>query len=54
MIKHITPDSPEFAEIAATIQQIEKIKPESFPRTVFYAEADKSKLYRRRETVDIL
>lgn len=53
MITRITPDMPEFAAIAATITPIHRVRRESFPRTVIYAEAHSSSRQvagRRKET----
>jgi len=54
MIKHITPEHPDFAEISKRVTPIEKVKDQAFPRTSIYAERETSyKTSRtRKETMD--
>lgn len=52
MIKHITPDHPEFEAIAATIKPIHLVHKEAFPINQFFAPCVTTKLYRRKEDVN--
>lgn len=53
-MRHLTPDHPDFAEVAKSITPISQVKKEAFPRTRLYAEREESQRCRktRRESVD--
>ena len=53
-IRHITPDHPEYAAIAASITPVEKVKGQAFPKNSLYADSVFTTSGRRHETPDKL